>query len=51
MTLQMASEGFFKLKKGISLDEDMAEEDLDLEEANLAGAPNVDAAAEKLIVY
>ena len=50
MTLQEASEGFSKLKKGISLDEDMAEEDLDVEEANLVGVPSNDAAAGEVIL-
>ena len=51
MSLQDASEGFSKLRKGISLDEHIGDEDLDEEEGNLLELPNNNAAAGEVIVH
>ena len=51
ISLQDASEGFSKLRKGISLDEHIGDEDLDEEEGNLLGLPNNNAAAGEVIVH
>ena len=50
MSMKDASEGFYKLRKGISLDEDIEEEDFDEEEANLPAVPNNDDAAGDIIL-
>ena len=50
MSMKEASEGFYKLRKGISLDEDIEEEDFDEEEANLPAVPNNDDAAGDIIL-
>ena len=50
MSMQEASEGFYKLRKGISLYGDIEEEDFDEEEANLPAVPNNDAAAGDIIL-
>ena len=51
MTLQDASEGFSKLRKGSSLNEDIANDDFDEEEGNLNGLPNINASAGEVIVH
>ena len=50
VSLQDASDGFSRLKKGISLDEDIEDEDLDEEQGNLVGLPNSDAVAGEVIL-
>ena len=50
MSMQEASEGFSKLRKGISLDDDIGEEALNEEEGNLPAFPNNDAAAGEVIL-
>ena len=50
MTLQDASEGFSKLRKGISLDEDIANDGFE-EEGNLNGIPTNNAAAGEVILH
>ena len=51
MTLQDASHGFSKLQKGLSLDEDVDNDDLDDEEGNLVVLPNTDAATGEVILH
>ena len=51
MTLQEASEGFSKLRKGISLDEVVEDDELDEEEGNLLGLPNSNVDAGEFIVH
>ena len=50
MTLQDASEGFSKLRKGISLDEDIANDGFE-EESNLNGLPTNNAASGEVILH
>ena len=51
MSLQEASEGFSKLRKGISLDGPICDEDLEEEDGNVLGLPNYNAAAGEVIVH
>ena len=51
MSLQDASEGFSKLRKGISLDEDIQDVDLDEEEGNLLGFPSNNTSAGEVTVH
>ena len=50
MSLQDASEGFSKLRKGISLDEDIEDEELEEEEGNLLGLTTHNVDAREVIV-
>ena len=51
MSLQDASEGFSKLRKGISLDEDIEDEELEEEEGNLLGLTTHNVDAREVIVH
>ena len=51
MSVQDASDGFSKLLKGICLDEDVEDENLQEDEGNLVSLPNTNAAAGQVIFH